>query len=384
MMKRVMGLSLGILVLGLAGCDEEVASKKPAASSAMPPTQVEVITPSRIEQSETLTQPGRLQAVRTAQVRARVEGILEKRVYKEGSEIKAGDVLFQIDARTLQANVQSAKATLMRAQADMRIAEQTRKRLAVLVPEKAASVQDLDSAEATLARAKADIESAKAATVRAEIDLSYARITAPIAGRIGRAMVTEGALVGKGEATPLAVIEQVDPIWVNFSLSSNDYRQLRTVVEAQTTETAAHISLDLGAGQIYQSKGKLLFTDQSVDPSTGSIGLRAEFSNSQRSLLAGQFVTVILPISESKTWLTVPQKAVMASPQGQIVMTISAEGKAVPKPVKLGKLIEGAWVVLSGLQGDEQVIVNGLQKARPGSAVVAVPLGGAPASAGGK
>ncbi len=377
MMKRIIGLSLGMLVLGLAGCDEEVASKKPVANSAMPPAQVEVITPSRIEQSETLTQPGRLQAVRTAQVRARVEGILEKRVYKEGSEIKAGDVLFQIDARTLQANVQSAKAILMRAQADMRIAEQIRKRLTVLVPEKAASVQDLDSAEATLARAKADVESAKAGIARAEIDLSYARITAPIAGRIGRAMVTEGALVGKGEATPLAVIEQVDPIWVNFSLSSNDYRQLRTIVEAQTTETAAHISLDLGAGQIYPSKGNLLFTDQSVDPSTGSIGLRAEFSNPQRSLLAGQFVTVVLPISESKTWLTVPQKAVMASPQGQIVMTVSAEGKAVPKPVKLGKLIEGAWVVLSGLQGDEQIIINGLQKARPGSAVLVVPVGGA-------
>ena len=376
-MKRIIGLSLGMLVLGLAGCDEEVASKKPVANSAMPPAQVEVITPSRIEQSETLTQPGRLQAVRTAQVRARVEGILEKRVYKEGSEIKAGDVLFQIDARTLQANVQSAKAILMRAQADMRIAEQIRKRLTVLVPEKAASVQDLDSAEATLARAKADVESAKAGIARAEIDLSYARITAPIAGRIGRAMVTEGALVGKGEATPLAVIEQVDPIWVNFSLSSNDYRQLRTIVEAQTTETAAHISLDLGAGQIYPSKGNLLFTDQSVDPSTGSIGLRAEFSNPQRSLLAGQFVTVVLPISESKTWLTVPQKAVMASPQGQIVMTVSAEGKAVPKPVKLGKLIEGAWVVLSGLQGDEQIIINGLQKARPGSAVLVVPVGGA-------
>ena len=377
MMKRIIGLSLGMLVLGLAGCDEEVASKKPVANSAMPPAQVEVITPSRIEQSETLTQPGRLQAVRTAQVRARVEGILEKRVYKEGSEIKAGDVLFQIDARTLQANVQSAKAILMRAQADMRIAEQIRKRLTVLVPEKAASVQDLDSAEATLARAKADVESAKAGIARAEIDLSYARITAPIAGRIGRAMVTEGALVGKGEATPLAVIEQVDPIWVNFSLSSNDYRQLRTIVEAQTTETAAHISLDLGAGQIYPSKGNLLFTDQSVDPSTGSIGLRAEFSNPQRNLLAGQFVTVVLPISESKTWLTVPQKAVMASPQGQIVMTVSAEGKAVPKPVKLGKLIEGAWVVLSGLQGDEQIIINGLQKARPGSAVLVVPVGGA-------
>ena len=376
-MKRIIGLSLGMLVLGLAGCDEEVASKKPVANSAMPPAQVEVITPSRIEQSETLTQPGRLQAVRTAQVRARVEGILEKRVYKEGSEIKAGDVLFQIDARTLQANVQSAKAILMRAQADMRIAEQIRKRLTVLVPEKAASVQDLDSAEATLARAKADVETAKAGIARAEIDLSYARITAPIAGRIGRAMVTEGALVGKGEATPLAVIEQVDPIWVNFSLSSNDYRQLRTIVEAQTTETAAHISLDLGAGQIYPSKGNLLFTDQSVDPSTGSIGLRAEFSNPQRNLLAGQFVTVVLPISESKTWLTVPQKAVMASPQGQIVMTVSAEGKAVPKPVKLGKLIEGAWVVLSGLQGDEQIIINGLQKARPGSAVLVVPVGGA-------
>jgi membrane fusion protein (multidrug efflux system) len=322
-----------------------------------------------------------LQAVRSAEVRARVEGIVERRLYKEGSDIKAGTVLFQIDPKVLQANVQTAKAVLMRAQADQRVAEQTHKRLAILVPQKAASQQDLDTAEATLARAKADVESAKAALTRAEIDLSYASVTAPISGRIGRALVTEGALVGKGNATPLAVVEQVDPIWVNFSLSSTQYAQLRSTVDAEAKNNSANIELKITDKDSYPQKGNLLFSDPSVDATTGSVGLRAEFPNSERRLLPGQFVNVVLPIANDKTYLTVPQKAVQASPQGQIVMTVNAENKVQPKPIKTGSLINGSWVVLSGLEGTEQVIVNGLQKARPGTMVMAIPALAVPPSA---
>lgn len=380
-MKRALGLVIGSLIVGLTGCDEQ-QSAKAGGAHAMPPAQVEVVSASHIEQRETVVLPGRMQAVRSAQVRARVEGVLEKRLYTEGTDVKAGDVLFQIDPRVLQANVQSAKATLMRAQADMRIGEQTRKRLAVLVPEKAASQQDLDAADATLARAKADVESAKAALSRAEIDLGYARVTAPISGHIGRALVTEGALVGKGEVTPLATIEQLDPIWVNFSLSSSQYATLRSVVESEAASPNDQIALAVGAGQAYPLKGKLLFSDQTVDPATGSIGLRAEFANPERRLLSGQFVTVVLPISDNKTWLTVPQKAVQASPQGQVVMTVSGDNKVVPKVIQTGQLLNGAWVITSGLQGDEQIIINGLQKARPGSSVMITPAGNAPATGG--
>lgn len=380
--KVLWGVLGGLL---LSGCNDDAAKKPIASAGAMPPAQVEVVAPSRITLQDTLTLPARLQAVRSAQVRARVEGIVERRAFKEGSEVKAGDVLFQIDPKVLQANVLSAKAGVMKAQADQRISEQTAKRLSALVPEKAASQQDLDNANATLARAKADVASATAALTRAEIDLSYARVTAPISGRIGRALVTEGALVGKGEATPLAVVEQMDPMWVNFSLSSSQYAQLRDVVAKEAGDGVAQITMMLSEKQAHPVKGKLLFSDPSVDASTGSVGLRAEFANSERRLLPGQFVSVVLPISGDNTVLTVPQKSVQASPQGQIVMTVTGEGKVAPRPVKTGALVNGAWVVLSGLQGDEQIIVNGLQKARPGSMVTGVPAGApsvAPAAGG--
>lgn len=384
-MMRFAGLSfLVISGLVLLGCGKDDESKP--GKGSMPPAQVEVVTPKTIHMQETLVLPGRLQAVRSAEVRARVEGIVERRLYSEGGEVKAGEPLFEIDPKLLQANVQTAKASLMRAQADAKIAEQTSDRLAALVPQKAASQQDLDMALANLARAKADIEASKAALSRAEIDLSYAKVTAPISGRIGRAFVTEGALVGKGSATPLAMIEQMDPILVNFALSSSQYAQLRASVDAQVGQEAGKIQLNLSDKESYPLLGKLLFTDPSVDASTGSVGLRAEFSNAERRLLPGQFVSVVLPISGDKPVLSVPQKAVQASPQGQIVMTVTAEGKVAPRPIKTGSLVGGSWVVLSGLQGDEQIIVNGLQKARPGSSVTAVPAGTQPAppTAGGK
>lgn len=382
-MKQQVTFSLvATMALLLTGCDgDKQAAGMPGG---MPPLPVEVVQPNHITRQETLVLPGRMQAVRTAQVRARVEGIVERRIYKEGGDIKAGDVLFQIDPKVLQATVLSAKATLMRAQADVRVAEQTQHRLAVLVPQKAASQQELDTADATLARAKADVAAAQAALTRAEIDLGYAKVTAPISGRIGRALVTEGALVGKSEATPLAVIEQVDPIWVNFALSSNQYASLRSAIAAQAGDGRAQIALKLNDATVYPVKGTLLFSDPSVDAATGSVGLRAEFANLDCTLLPGQFVSVVLPVSEAKPWLTVPQKAVQASPQGQIVMTVTADGKVVPKPIKTGDLVQGAWIVLSGLQGDEQIIVNGLQKARPGSVVTPVPLNSVeqPAAAG--
>jgi membrane fusion protein (multidrug efflux system) len=213
---------------------------------------------------------------------------------------------------------------------------------------------------------------------KTEIDLSYASVTAPISGRIGRALVTEGALVGKGEATPLANIEQYEPIWVNFSQSSAEFLNLRENLRSGKAKASqAPLKLVLENGREYAHPGKLLFNDLAIDPATGSVGLRAEFPNPERSLLPGQFVTVRLPVAQAENVIVVPQRAVQASPQGQAVMLVGADGKVMPQPVKTGGLSGADWIIAEGLKGGERVIVNGIQKARPGSQVKAIPAASA-------
>ncbi len=340
----------------------------------MPPPEVEVVTVAPRGVPLTVEAPGRLQAVRAAEVRARVEGILEGRAYVEGSEVKAGALLFRIDGRALAANLASARANLAKAQAQALIAGQNQERMQALAGSKAISRQDLDQAVAARAQADAEVAAAQAVVARAEIDLSYANVTAPISGRIGRALVSEGALVGKGEATPLANIEQYDPIWVNFSQSSAEFLNLREAQrQGHSVASKAPVKLVLENGREYPHPGKLLFNDLAVDPATGSVGLRAEFPNHDRTLLPGQFVTVRLPVAKVDNAIVVPQRAVQVSPQGQAVMLVGADGKVLPQPVKTGGLSGGDWIISEGLKGGEQVIVNGIQKARPGSPVKAVP-----------
>jgi membrane fusion protein (multidrug efflux system) len=315
-----------------------------------------------------------MQAVRTAQVRARVEGVVEKRLFAEGSEVTAGTLLFRIDPRTLQANLASADAAVSKAQADAAMAALTVDRLRHLLPAKAVSQQEYDLTEAKRKLAEADVASALAARSRARIDLENSTVPAPISGRIGRALVTEGALVGRGEATPLATIEQLDPIYVNFAQSSADFLRLR---DGQKAASGLPVKLVLENGQEYGHTGKLMFQDLAVDPGTGSVGLRAEFPNPRRELLPGQFVAVRLPVTQSAEQITVPQRAVQASAQGQVVMLVTPDGKLVPQPVKTAGLAGSDWIIAEGLKGGEQVVVNGLQKARPGMPVKAVPAGGA-------
>jgi len=342
-------------------------------AGGMPPPEVEVMTVEPRTLPRTVEAPGRLQAVRTAEVRARVEGILERRTYTEGSEVKAGAVLFRIDARTLAANVESAKAALARNQAQKLIAGQNLDRMQALVTSNAVSKQEFDQAMAAKAQANADVAAAQAALSRAEIDLGYATVTAPISGRIGRALVTEGALVGKGEATPLANIEQYDPIWVNFSQSSADFLNLRENLRSGSAKASqAPVKLVLENGREYALPGKLLFNDLAIDPATGSVGLRAEFPNPDRSLLPGQFVTVRLPVSLAENVIVVPQRALQTSPQGQAVLLVGGDGKVMAQPVKTGGLSGKDWIISEGLKGGERVIVNGVQKARPGSPVSAI------------
>ncbi len=299
-------------------------------------------------------------------MRARVEGVIEKRLFQEGSDVKAGAPLFQIDARTYRA---AAEAT----RADQMIARQTVERYQPLLEIKAVSQQEYD-----LAAAKA--KQAEAALIRAEEDLENASVPAAISGRIGRALVTEGALVGKGEATLLATIEQLDPIHVNFTQPGADVLRLRRAVKSGKLKRAESASVEMlmEDGSVYPQAGKIFFTDMAVDPATGAVSLRAEFPNPQRELLPGMFVRLRFPQALADNAIRVPQRAVQANPQGQFVMVVTPDGKAAPLPVKTGGMAGSDFIIAEGLKGGEQVIVNGLQKARPGTPVKAVPVNGVP------
>ncbi len=362
-MKRI---SVLILIALLAACGEgDKKAGGPAAAggpgAAPPPAEVDVVTV--VSSQATITQdlPGRLLANRTAQVRARVEGVIEKRLFAEGSDIKAGTPLFRIDARAYQAQVAAAAADLAASRAVF-------ERYKPLLETKAVSQQEFDAAQAK-------VKQAEAALTKAQLDLENAVPPAPISGRIGRALVTEGALVGKGEATHLATIEQIDPIRVEFTQSYSDLLRLQQAVKAgqQKRASTATVELMLEDGSIYPERGRLQFADLAVDPNSGAVVLRAEFPNSRRELLPGTFVRVRFPQAQLDNALRVPQRAVQGSPQGQLVMTVDAEGKVVPRPIKTGAMSGTDFIVTDGLQGGEQVIVNGLQKARPGSVVKPVP-----------
>ncbi|HMM54794.1 MAG TPA: efflux RND transporter periplasmic adaptor subunit [Candidatus Desulfobacillus sp.] len=357
--KTALLLLTSLLTL-LAACGEG-GNKAPAAGAGMPPPEVDVITVA--VGSATLTQdlPGRLQAIRSAEVRARVEGVLEKRLYNEGSDIAAGTPLFLIDPRTYEAAAAAAAA-------DLAAAKATFERYRPLLESRAVSQQEYDGA---LARYK----QAEATLARARLDLENARPRSPIAGRAGRALVTEGALVGKGEATHLVTIDQLDPIRVEFTQAYSDVLRLQQAVKAGTEKKAdaAEVRLLLEDGSLYPEKGRLKFADMAVEPSSGAVVMRAEFPNPRRELLPGTFVRVRFPQAELDKAVRVPQRAVQGGPAGQMVMTVDAEGKVVPRPIVTGSMVGADFIVSRGLEGGEQVIVNGLQKAPPGSTVKPVP-----------
>ena len=344
----------------LAACGDDGPQNKSASAVAPPPPEVDVVTV--MPGSVVLTQdlPGRLQAYRTAEVRARVEGLVEKRLFTEGSEVKEGQAMYQIHATNYQTVFDAARSEVANA-------EQTLTRYKSLLQAKAVSQQGYDLIEAKVMQANAVFS-------KAQEDLRNARVPAPISGRIGRSLVSEGALVGRGEATHLATIEQVDTIYANFNQSGADLLMLKQAVKAgklkRSKSTRAELVLE--DGSIYRHAGELLFADLAVDPGTGSVSLRALFPNPQRELLPGMFVSVRLPQAEVDNTIRLPQRAIQASPQGQMVMVVDEQGKVTPRPVKTGSMTGSDFIILEGLQGGEQVIVNGLQKARPGSVVKAV------------
>lgn len=317
--------------------------------------------------------PGRLQAVRTSEVRARVDGIVERRLYTEGTDVHAGQPLFAIDPRQLRAQLSASEATLARAQAAEANATQDVTRYKGLVAQQALSQQEYDAAVARLRTAQADVAQARAQIAAARLNLSYTTVTAPISGRAGRAAVTEGALVRGSGATLLTTIEQLDPIYANFSQSSSDVMALRGKIKSgdlkapSMTNVAVHLVLE--DGTTYGMVGHLNFVDMSIDEATGTAALRAEFPNPARTLLSGQFVRARVEAGVQASGLLVPQRAVTVSPQGATVLVVGARDIVESRPVTVGALQGGSWSIVSGLKPGERVIVDGLQKAAPGKPV---------------
>jgi membrane fusion protein (multidrug efflux system) len=375
------GLSVVALAVVLSACGKSAAPEGAAApGGGMPAPEVGVVTVAPGDVGLMTELPGRLEASRVAQVRARAAGILQERLFREGSEVKAGQALFRIDAAPYTAALQSAQANLARSQANLTQATALAERYAPLVKENAVSQQEYASAVAAQKQAEADVAGGKAAVQTANINLGYARVTAPISGRIGRALVTEGALVGQGESTQLAVIQQINPMYVNFTQSAAEVYKLRKAMDNGQLKgagaDAAAVQVVLEDGSVYEQAGRLLFADLTVDSATGQVTLRAEVPNPKGTLLPGLYVRVRLEQAKASNAITLPQQAVTRSAQGDSVSVVGADGKIESRKVKVGGQQSGQWVIVDGVKAGEQVMVDGFQKLQmmpPGTPVKAVP-----------
>ncbi|QXL84340.1 efflux RND transporter periplasmic adaptor subunit [Comamonas sp. NLF-1-9] len=374
-------LTLALACALIVSACKPSGAQAPAGGSAPPAPQVGVVTVQPGDVGLVAELPGRLEASRVAEVRARAAGILQKRTFTEGSEVKAGQQLFLIDNAPYRASVAQAKASLAQAEASLAQSRALAERYAPLVAQNAVSKQDYDNAVAARQAGEANVAAAKAAVTSAQINLDYARVTAPISGRIGRALVTEGALVGQGSPTQLAVIQQIDPLYINFTQSAADALKLRAQLASGKYKSAgadaAKVTLVLEDGSIYPHPGKLLFTDLSVDPSSGQVMLRAEVPNPERALLPGLYVRVRLEQAQADNAVLLPQQAVTRTAAGDSVLVVGEGGKLAPRPVKLGPSQGDSWVVLDGLKAGEQVMVDGFQKlprTKPGEPVIVQPV----------
>jgi membrane fusion protein (multidrug efflux system) len=379
--------ALALVAVTLVGCGPKTAAAPAAApGGGMPPAQVGVVTVQAQTVPVITELPGRLEASRVAQVRARVAGIVQQRTFVEGSDVKAGQTLFLIDPSSFKATLDSALASQAKAEANLTQASALVDRYQPLQAAKAISPQEFLNAQVAQRQAQADVASAKAAVQTARINLGYATVTSPIAGRIGRALVTEGALVGQGDATQLAVVQQTNPLYVNFTQPANEVLKLRqALAQGQLKRAggqAASIRVVLDDGTEYPLPGRLLFSDLSVDSSSGQVSLRAELPNPTGALLPGLYVRVRLEQAQVEGGMLLPQQAVTRTTQGDTVLVVGADGMVKPRPVKLGGARGSQWVVLSGLKTGEQVMVDGFQKMmNPKAPVKAVPWQAQAASA---
>ncbi|MCX8958035.1 efflux RND transporter periplasmic adaptor subunit [Erwinia psidii] len=371
-MKKNRGLTplAAILMLSgsmlLTGCDNKGAQQ--AGQQQSP--EVGVVTLKTVPLTVTTDLPGRTSSFRIAEVRPQVSGIILKRNFVEGSDIKAGESLYQIDPATYQAAYDSARGDLVQAQANAQIAALTVKRYKPLLGTKYISQQDYDTAVATASQTAAAVQVAKASVETARINLAFTKVTSPISGRIGKSSVTEGALVQNAQTTAMATVQQLDPIYVDVTQSSEDFMRLRAELNSGKLQQAggkAQVTLLLQNGNEYAQSGTLEFSDVTVDETTGSITLRAVFPNPEHALLPGMFVRARLTEGTNPNALLVPQQAVTRSPTGQATaMVVDADNKVVMRNLTTEQAIGDKWLVTDGLKAGEKVITTGVQRAKPG------------------
>ena len=355
-----------VLVLLLPACSGKAPSTAPAP-------EVTVVQVEEQAVRNFIELPGRVQAVRTAEVRARVDGIVQRRLYNEGSDVPAGKQLFLIDPSEVRAKLNAAEAARERAEATAANAAQDVARYEGLVAEEAISKQEYDAALARLRTAQADVAQQRAQVEAARLSLGYTTVTSPISGRAGRAQVTEGALVSAASGTLLTTVEQLDPIYVNFGQSSSALLATRREITQGRLKVPelgrVTVHLELEDGSPYEPIGHLDFLDLSIDEATGTAAIRAEFPNPARTLLPGQFVRARIEAGVRPSGILIPQRAVRLTPQGANVLTVDASNAVASRPIKVGELQGGSWLVLEGLAPGDRVIVDGLQKVQPGMSV---------------
>lgn len=357
-----------ILIYAVAGCGK---SEQPAAPPAPQEVSIVTVKPAPVALMDEL--PGRLEASRIAEVRARVPGIVLKRTFREGSDVKAGATLFLIDPTQFRAAYNSANASVEKAEAVKIAADQKVSRYKPLVASNAISKQEYDDVTTAAKQAEADLAVAKAARAIAKLQLDYATVSAPISGRIGRAQVTEGALVGLNEATPLATIQQIDPMYVNLTQSSTEALKLQRALANGQLQSAGKgklaVTLVTEDGKTYAQTGRLLFSDLTVDATSGMVTLRAEFPNPNHFLLPGMYVRARITQAVDQNAITIPQQAVTRTPSGASVMVVGADDKVAPRAVVTNGVDGQNWIISEGLKEGDRVIVEGLQKVQPGAAV---------------
>lgn len=387
-MTKTMSMRLigGFSLLALAACGGGGPQGQQGGFGGGPPPLVEVVTVRAQEVPNIVELPGRIEAVRTAEVRARADGIIERRLYQEGTDVAAGQALFRIDPRDLTQQVEQARATLARAEAARANAASIVRRYTPLVNERAVSGQEYDLAQATLRQETANVANARAALSRVQLQLGYTTVRAPIAGRVGRAQVTEGALVSASQATLLATIEQPNPVYAVFTQSNAAILDLRQADRSGATDirplAQVEVKLVLANGRDYLTPGKLDFTDQVVDPQTGSQVLRAVFPNAERLLLPGQFVRGRIAIGTTRNGILVPARAVQMSERGASVTVVAPDGTTAPRPVQLAGQVGSNWSIKSGLKPGDRVITEGWQKIMQPGMKVQVKGDPAPAAPG--
>ena len=380
---RLAGLGLSTLsaTLLLAACSGKEQAPAGPPGGAMPPLPVTALEmqPTRVETSvEAVAQT---EGAREVEVRARVGGILEKRVFEEGSPVKAGQALYQIDRAPLETAVAQARAQLAEAKARVEQTQREAARLKGLLAQQAISQREYDTASSDNNVATATVQAAQAALRQAELNLSYATVTAPVGGITGRSVVSEGTLLATGGGTLLTTVVQVNPMWVRFSIPEGELNA--AMPEGRFKPQAIRgVELVLPDGSSYPLRGKLNFAASQIDPKLGTLQLRGEFANPEGRLLPGQFVRARLITGEQSGVFKVPQAAVVQTDKGPIVMTVGADNKVEPRPVKTGQWSGADWVVLGGLKAGDKVIIDNLMKARPGTTVAPHAPGAGPGAPG--